>query len=153
MEAAKKKKDIWVSYVLLFILFSGLFLAYLSLKGRTLIHTADPFDQDYPIFLYMGKLLRKMITGQGITLYDFSVGLGENVIAPLNLYGFGDPLNVFSVFATEKSAEMIYTILLLIRLFLAGVGMLLFFGRHGHKSILCSAGALLYVFSLFWTFK
>lgn len=149
MEAAKKKKDIWVSYVLLFILFSGLFLAYLSLKGRTLIHTADPFDQDYPIFLYMGKLLRKMIMGQGITLYDFSVGLGENVIAPLNLYGFGDPLNVFSVFATEKSAEMIYTILLLIRLFLAGVGMLLFFGRHGHKSILCSAGALLYVFSLF----
>lgn len=33
--------------------------------------------------------------------------------------------------------------------FPGGCGNAAVFGRHGHKSILCSAGALLYVFSLF----
>lgn len=143
-----KKKEVLV-YTALFIMFLAFLFTVFACRGRSFIHTGDPFDQDYPIFLYLGKYLQGILNGEGIRLYDFSIGLGENVIAPLNLYGFGDPLNLLSVFVTPGNGEFIYTFLLSVRLYLVGLGMLVFLKDHGHQGLLAVGGALLYAFSLF----
>lgn len=143
-----KKKEILV-YTALFMALSAFLLTVFAYRGKSFIHTGDPFDQDYPIFLYMGKCLQGLLKGEGIHLYDFAIGLGENVIAPLNLYGFGDPLNLLSVFVTPSNGELLYTFLLFARLYLAGLGMLVFLKNHGHQGLLSAGGALLYAFSLF----
>lgn len=144
----KRKKEVLI-YTGLFMVLSVMMAAVFNFRGRSFIHTADPFDQDYPIFLYLGRCLRDVIRGKGIHLYDFSVGLGENIIAPLNLYGFGDPLNLLSVFANESNAEFLYTVLLFARLYLAGISMIAFLKHYNHQGLLTAGGGILYAFSMF----
>ncbi len=145
---AKGKKEVAV-YTLLFVMFTITMMCAFEMRGKSFIHTGDPFDQDYPVFLYFGECLQKLIKGEGVSLYDFSIGLGENVVAPLNLYGFGDPLNLLSVFVTAGNGRILYTFLLFFRLYLTGAGMLMFLKSHGHGGELATGGAFLYAFSLF----
>lgn len=144
----KKKKD-FLAYTVLFLILAVMMVAVFAFKGKSFIHTGDPFDQDYPIFLYLGRCLQGIIKGENIHLYDFSIGLGENVIAPLNLYGFGDPLNLLSIFVSQSNAENLYTFLLFTRLYLSGLGMLAFLRHHNHQGCLAVGGALSYAFSMF----
>lgn len=53
---------------------------------------------------FLGKLLRYFFSAGNLRLWDFSIGLGSDVISPLNFNGFGDPLNVLLVFAVGKAA-------------------------------------------------
>lgn len=148
----KVKRDKW----LLFGCYSGVFFALFGvailfhvINGRSFIYNVDAPGQDYPTFLYLGKLLRYFLSTGKIRLYDFSIGLGNDVISPLNFNGFGDPMNLLSVFAVGKCAVYLYEFTLILRLWLCGASMLLFCRRQGKDACLSVLAAVLYAFSAF----
>lgn len=148
----KVKREKW----LLFGCFSGLFLLFFGvlaffhiLNGSSFIYNVDAPKQDYPTFLYLGKLLRHFFSTGSLRLYDFSIGLGNDVISTLNSNGIGDPLNLLSVFAVGGGALYLYEFTLILRLYLCGIGMLLFCRKHRMDVGMSVLAAVLYTFSAF----
>lgn len=150
--ARKCNREKWLSFWwysgLFFVLF-GVVVLFHAVNGRSLIYNVDAPGQDYPTFLYLGKLLRHFFSTGSLRLYDFSIGLGSDVISPLNFNGFGDPVNLISVFAVGKWAVYLYESTLILRLYLCGIAMLLFCRKHGKEAGLSVLAAVLYVFSAF----
>ena len=134
------------------LLLPVVFLPFL-MEGRTFVWEVDGMSQHYPILLYYGKLLRGLLLGKGFPMVDFSIGLGFDTITTLHYYALGDPIALLSVFMSSENGPVLYTILILLRLYLAGIGFLVFcryWGRQGNGAIL---GALIYVFCGFSFFS
>lgn len=145
----KNKIRLYGFYTVGFLLFVVLIVFFPLVNHHSFIRVEDGWNQDYPIFLYYGKQLRRFVhTGQ-FSFYDFSIGLGGDMISTLNHNGFGDPLNLLSFFAVGEAAMYLYAFVLFLRMYLAGAGMLLYCDRHGRKGSLCILAGLLYAFSLF----
>ncbi|MCC8137156.1 MAG: YfhO family protein [Clostridiales bacterium] len=112
-------------YTILFLLL--VIIGYLPLwkNGLSVIWNVDGIGQYYPSFLYIGQYLRNFLSGlmHGkliLPVWDLSIGMGEDITGVLNYYGFGDPINLLSVFAVSKNGAYIFTICFFLRLWLAG---------------------------------
>lgn len=139
-----------------FVCYTGLFLGlsavisfFHAINGSSFIYNVDAPVQDYPTFLYLGKLLRYFFSTGEIRLYDFSIGLGGDLISTLNSNGVGDPINLLSVFAVGKFAVCLYEFTLFLRWYLCGAGMCLFCREHKKPVGLSVVAAMLYCFSAF----
>lgn len=147
--AAESRKTVYLFYTLGFCVLSGIIVFFQVINGRSFIHVVDILDQDYSVFLYLGRQLRQALGSGTLHFYDFSIGLGADLISYLNNNGLGDPLNLLSVFAIGKAAPQIYALALFLRMYLAGIGMLMYCRSHGKEKGLCILAALSYAFSLF----
>ena len=126
-----------------------------SITGRSLIWNADGTKQHLAALAYYGKYLRQifhtlMSTGKFVVPhFDFSIGYGSNILTTLNWYAIGDPLNLlFAIVPVSKSPQL-YTFLVLLRMYLAGIA----FSAYCHKLKLSRSsqllGSLAYVFCAF----
>lgn len=145
----KSKWRLYGCYTLGFLFLAGLVVLFPAVKHHSFVRVEDGWNQDYPIFLYFGKQLRLFLHTGKIFFYDFSIGLGGDIISTLNHNGFGDPINLLSIFAVGEAAMYVYAFALFLRMYLAGAGMLLYCDRHGRKKSLCIVAGLSYAFSLF----
>ena len=152
----KTKKEANGKNILIFsILFTVSFFAVFSslfLNGKSLIWKADGLGQYYPAFLYIGKYIRTFIKGllQGsfnLPAFDLSIGMGEDVVGTLNYYGFGDPINIFAVFANQSNGHIVYEILFFARLYLAGLAFYVYAKKMKIKGWCGVIGSLAYCFS------
>lgn len=143
------KRLLFLWYSGAFLLFFGVAALFHIINGSSFIYGVDAFRQDYPAFLYLGKVLRHFFSTGNFRLYDFSIGLGDNVISPLNHNGFGDPLNLLAVFAVGRGAVLLYEFTLILRWYLCGAAMLLFCQKHGKAADISVLAAILYAFSTF----
>lgn len=94
-------------------------------------YTFNKFDAfyEYPTFLVeLGRMLRE---GRSI-FYTLHAGMGVNFFSILNLYG-GSPLNLFSVFFDNTTIYIFYTILIYIKLGLAGLTMSIYLNSLNTK--------------------
>lgn len=128
VELSMKKKIIaYYTMEYLLIIYFILFI----LKSTSLITTGDGFNQYYPVMVYTGKYIRKIVSNliQGqfiIPQFDFSIGLGEGVLPSLNYYGFGDPFLIISaLFPVEYSAYG-YTVIIFLKIYVSGLTFLLY---------------------------
>jgi len=140
-------KEYFYYSVAFFMCLAILILPFL-IHNMTFIHVGDTSQQHYPAFIYMGRYLQGLLRGE-FHLYDFSIGYGEDIIESLNYYGFGDPVNLLSVFVTDTNAALLFAILMFVRIYLSGVGMVRYLGYHGYHGLLPAGGAVIYAFSLF----
>lgn len=143
----KKSEIFW--YTVAFAVIAMLLIFFLWINGKTFVHQGDGYVQYYAVFLYIGKYLREFIGGGGLKLYDFSIGLGESVIESLNYYGFGDPLNLLSLFAIGNVSEYVYGFCILLRIYLSGLGLIFLLKEYKYNGMLVSGGGILYAFSLY----
>lgn len=154
------KKNILIKYTILFSITSVLVYILFILYGRTFIYedtnyAGDGIVQHYNALVYYGKWLRTICKNIfidhkfSIPTWDTSIGLGGDVIATLNFYVIGDPLNIIAVFVPEQFTEILYNILVIVRLYLAGLTFIIYCSHHGYgeNNILC--GTLIYVFSFY----
>jgi uncharacterized membrane protein YfhO len=84
--------------------------------------------------------------GHGFPMVDFNIGMGFDTITTLHYYVLGDPISLLTIFMTQENAVFFYNVLILLRIYLAGISFLIFcryWGKDGHSVIL---GALIYVF-------
>ena len=147
----KRKKNNILTFTLLFFFVIAIGYLPLYLQGRTMIWEIDGIGQYYPAFLYIGKYIRGVFGGS-MPAYDLSIAMGENVVGCLNYYGFGDPINLLAVFATENNGSAIFALTFFIRLYIAGLAMMYYLstiniGRDSRPMI-----ALAYSFTGFTIF-
>ena len=71
---------------------------------------------------YLRELLRNIFVEHTFSLpeYDLSIGMGGDILATLNYYVMGDPLNLLAVFVPAQYTEILYNFLAVARLYLAG---------------------------------
>ena len=139
------KNTFFIYSVVFLLLLPAVFLPFLK-EGRSFVWNVDGINQHYPILIYYGRLLRGLLLGQGFPMVDFSVGMGFDTITTLHYYALGDPVSLLTVFMTRNNAVVLYTVLILLRFYLAGISFIIFcryWDRTGNGTIL---GALIYVF-------
>lgn len=145
----KNKLRLYGLFTLGFLFLAVLVILFPAVNSHSFVRVEDGWNQDYPIFLYFGKQLRHFVQTGQIFFYDCAIGLGGDMISTLNHNGFGDPINLLSFFAVGEAAMYVYAFALFLRMYLAGVGMLLYCDKHGKKGSLCILAGLSYAFSLF----
>ncbi len=156
-----KKRKQFLIYSLVFIpLFLGTFCG-LYLNGKSFVWQGDGFRQYYPALQYLGRYYRSLISGVchldfSIPMMDYSIGQGEDIITTFCNYGLGDPFSLLAVFFTgKKSMEILYAVLIALRLYTAGIAFLCFANGKNWDKRDSLAGAFLYVFCGFalWSIK
>lgn len=140
-----------ILYTIVFVPIAMLVWSPFYREERSLIWGYDGLYQTYTTMVYYSNYWRtffkNLFSGKFVLpMVDTSVGLGFDVFTSLNHYGFGDPLEILSIFFTEKNMEVCYNFLALLRYYLSGLA----FGAYGlymgRKQIPVLAGAFAYAF-------
>lgn len=96
---------------------------------------------------YLRDLLNNLIHGQlKLPMWDNSIGYGADILATLNYYAIGDPINFIYIFSNKYNAEYFYNFAMILRIYLAG-GAFVCFGyylKKDHIGILF--GSMAYIF-------
>ena len=124
---------------LFFIMFSVMSACFF-VQGKSFINTGDGTTQFYAALIYLHNWEREIIYHLIydhqliIPLWDFSMGLGEDIITALHYYGLGDPLNLLVVFIPEASIEWFYYVTYGFRLWICGLSFLFMCKQTGISS-------------------
>lgn len=153
MNGQKKKHirfilEYTASFAVLFLL---IYLGFI-LNHRSFIWFYDGNKQHFPALLYLRdyylKVAGNFFSGHfTLPMFDFSIGMGEDILTTLNFYGLGDPLTLLSVFVPKQHMEMFYDFLVVFRMYLAGLTFIFYCRNRGKGRAVSLAGAWLYVFS------
>lgn len=141
----KKNKKIYLWYTLLFTGISVLFFGQLWLFDKTLIWNIDGYLQWYSLFGKFQNTFQGLFSGQGFPFWDWSIGLGADYFANFAFLLF-DPFSYLALFFSKENLDIAYTIIVILKLFAAGMAMLCFLRYHKKPSALCLAGAIGYAF-------
>lgn len=145
------KKHYYFAYTLIFIILFVIIFCSFFLKGNSLVHMADGFNQYYPAYIYICRYIREtfisLISGQGIPSFDFSIGFGDDVIGTLNYYGLGELLYLPMAFFPVKYAAYSFSFLTALKLYLSGITFSIYAFRKFHNKYAVLAGSMIYSFS------
>lgn len=119
--------------------------------GRTFFTTYDGRVQHIAALTYYGAYIRNIVHSfvSGIfviPLWDFALGFGADIITTLHYYAIGDPLALLSAFVKPERTEILYNVLIFLRLYLAGFCFLLYCRHHQFDRVASLCGAIIYVF-------
>ena len=154
----KRKNKIQIKKYILYYMISSLGgFFYYSLKECTNIWYKDGIGQYYPAFLYIGQYIRSVLSSIihmkfVLPIFDLRIGMGEDIIGVLNYYGFGDPLNIFAVFANNMTGPYVFAFSYLLRIFLAGLAFIVYCNEMNLNSKFIPLGAVIYSFCGFALF-
>lgn len=145
-------RSVYLLYTLCFFALSAMIVALYSAAGKSFVWWDDGMYQHVNSLAYYGKYLREVFSGffRGdfeLPMFDLSIGYGSDIMTTLNYYVFGDPFAFFSVFVPERFTEVLYNVLIFVRLYLCGFVFCVFIRHRGRRSVpavLC--GSLIYAF-------
>lgn len=152
----QKEENVHSMYVIYTLLFLILCIAIYSpfiINHKTFIWQVDGASQHYPTLVYYHRWLQSLFSGEGVKLFDLSLGMGFDTITTLHYYVLGDPFTFIEALFPEHMLITIYNISVIVRLYCAGLSFLIFvrsFHQNGMKIVL---GALIYIFSGFLFFS
>lgn len=155
----KKGGKFFLLYSVAFLICAALCYFWFIINKKTLIIQSDGWRQHFAAFVYFGKygreVLHTLFEAHKLVLpqWDFSLGLGSDILTTLHFYVIGDPLDLLSIACPAKYAAYLYSILSLFRLYLAGLCFGAFcFVRKQRNITSVTVGSLVYVFTLFSMF-
>lgn len=156
------KKNPLILYTCLFLLFAILIHCVFAGSGMSYVRKTDGYAQHLPVLAYIGEYIRsyvhQVISGGGIIPPMFDTGLiqGADVLGTLHYYGLLEPLNWIVALVPVRQVEMLYGILLYVRLYLAGAAFILYAGYIRKKDNVSPwvfvCGGLMYAFCGYCTF-
>lgn len=153
----EQRKYCYGVYTLMFLLMCIMaFLPFLT-EGKSFVWGAgveDGLSQHFSALAYYGESLREffhnLLAGHPkLVMWDMSLGYGADIIATLNYYAIGDPLNLLYGFVSPKNTETMYNFMILLRMYLAGITFIMYARKMKKRSYGTVIGALVYVFSGF----
>ena len=127
-------------------------MAVFFVNHKSMIWEEDGFGQHYVALAYFGKWGREIIKNIfvyrtfEIPLWDFSIGYGSDILTTLHYYVIGDPLNLLSIAVPSTYTEYLYGILIVIRLYFAGISFSLYCFEMQKSNRAALAGTFNYVF-------
>lgn len=131
----RNERMVWLgSYTLLFAVMAALTFFWYIITDMTLISDTAGMGQYYSSLLYFRSYLRdvlvNLIGGNGLVLptYEFTLGLGGDILTTLVQYALGDPLSLLCMFFDEDKMWLCYNIIVILRMYFSGLafGMLSF---------------------------
>lgn len=148
------KQKIIIKYSLLFIITACVIFSVFIVKRLSFVLRDDGYNQYYPVFVYTGRyyrcLLKAFLAGNQIPVYDFSIGLGGDILTYLNKYGITDIFNIFfSTFCPAKYSVYGYSLALIAKMYVAGISFLIYCRYRCFNMDSSIIGALSYSFSTF----
>ena len=155
------KKDVKKSAVLYFGLYTAvcciaLFVIFFHFieERKSFIWVPDSASQHFSAFVYYGKYLREiarnLFAGRlVIPQYNFSIGFGEDILTTLHYYVIGDPLNLISVVIPSKYAPYAYTLLMVLRYYLAGLAFTVLAKYKKIPAFAAVSGSVIYTFTVY----
>lgn len=141
------------TYTLCFALCFGIVFAPFFLTHKTFVYQGDSYMQHYPSFLYFGEKLREafrsLFAGKGFLFpqWEYSIGLGADVISTLSYYIIGEPLALLSALFPASFAPYGYSLMIALRLYLAGLAFCAFLRERACAPLSGALAAAAYVFS------
>ena len=90
-------------------------------EGKTFIWSIDGLFQHAIALKYIRQYIINLFTKGSFPMVDFNLGQGFDVIGTLNYYGFGDPVTLLTVLFPENAMELMYEILIFVRMYLSGL--------------------------------
>ena len=147
-------RQYFVLYTALFAAVCGLAFSWYLLAGRTFIWQEDGWQQHYRALVYYAKYLRaalrELLQNHRLVLpmWEHALGEGNDILQTLHYYVIGDPFAALSVLVPTRFLWVYYDLMILLRLYLAGVvfSHLCFYTQKGIGRYAVMAGALSYVF-------
>ena len=122
------KSKFFLFYTAAFLLCAAGVYACFIIKGCSLVVSGDGWKQHFTAFVYFGQygrtVLRTLLTEHSLVLpqWSFSLGFGGDILTTLHYYVIGDPLDLLSIACPTRYAIYLYSVLSLLRLYLAGLG-------------------------------
>lgn len=150
--AHRLKKSIYVQFTVLFSVVA--FFSFLEfILNRKAFLVTDTISEYVTSLAYWGSYLRNAAgtfvrTGKlHFPQWDFSLGLGADIISTLNWYVVGDPLTLLSAFVKPDKTIYLHHVLAVLRLYLSGIAFLFYCRSTKQNEEYSVCGALVYVFS------
>ena len=152
----KKKKifsNYYFVYTLLFILIISLLIFLFIINQKSLVHCRDAWFQHYKALVYYSDYLKTIVHNlfsgvrPVVPQWDFSIGLGSDILTSLHYYAIGDPLNLISVCIPKDKIYILFQGLIFVRSYLSGICFLAFCRVMRNNDTIASViGALTYSF-------
>ena len=143
-------------YTAAFSLLAVVVFGWFAIFDKSMIlSTGDAKVQHYPALVYVGlwgrRLLRNILLygNSSIPMWDFSIGYGSDALTTFHYYGLGDPLNWLSVITPVEYTEYLYGFLIILRMYIAGIGFYRLCRYFRIKTTVCVFAALLYAFNFY----
>ena len=123
----KQIKQYYLTYTVAAVLMLAIIYAPFAASGKTFVYREDGVAQHCRALIYCGEWLREigrtLVTEHRLVIpeWDFSIGLGANILTTLNYYAIGDPLNLFTAFVPARYMPYFFSFLVLVRNYLSGL--------------------------------
>ena len=141
----KRTKNIYVQYTLLFILISCFWVSQFIFLNKTMVWEVDGYLQWFPLLTKTKDVLVGLLSGDGLALWQWDIGLGGDLLGNV-AHVLCDPFNFIVVFFPKSKIDIAYSVIIIVKLYTAGLIMLKFM-QYKKKSLnLCLIGALSYAF-------
>lgn len=151
--ARESRRKFYIAYTVLFAVLLVLVFSFMQFVGTSLVRKSDGFRQHLKALTYYGQWLRQLARNLlsehrlSLTEFNFSLGLGSDVITTLHYYVIGDPLNLLSAVVPSDYTVYLFEALLFVRLYLSGLTFSHYCFHKGLKNQFgILAGAFVYAF-------
>ena len=147
------KKDFYLLYTLVFGVISFFIYYQFAGNGKSLVWSHDGIPQHLNSLAYYGRYLREVLHTifvehkLELPMWDMNIGYGSDILTTLHYYVIGDPLTLLSVFVPENKTEVLYEILIFLRIYLAGISFSIFCFYHKNPKQATFMGTLIYIFA------
>ncbi len=147
----QKRTHYYILYTLLFVLMAALVYCPFLLRGKSLIWQLDGLQQHYIALNYLGKWGRGVLQSllrltPQLPLWDFCIGYGSDILTTFHYYALGDPLNLLAIVTPPAYTESLYHVLIVLRIYIAGVCFSRYCFYMGKNRLPVLAGAFSYIF-------
>lgn len=121
-----KKVSAYLCYTVFFIIMVLILSLPFVRLGKSLVMAKDGLYQHYNAFVYLGTYIRSIVRNListhklVIPMWEFGIGYGADSITTLSYYVVGDPLTLLSAVTPVRYADVMYSLLILVRFYLAG---------------------------------
>ena len=147
-----KRINYYLLYTLVFAVTSLIVFSWFYLNEKTFVWRPDGLEQHYTALVYFGQYLRQIIrtffeTGAiNVPMWDFNIGYGSDILTTLHYYAIGEPLALLSVFVPSAKTEILYGLLVILRLYLSGFAFSAYCNKIGRGRFPTLCGAFVYAF-------
>ena len=140
-----QKYYIYFLYTLLFVFIAAIIFSQFILYDKTLIWKEDGFKQWYSILVKFRSVWGDLIKKGDLSFWSWDTGLGADLIGNY-AFIFCDPFNYIVAFFSKDKIDIAYSLIIVLKMYAAGLMMLCFLRYHKNKKFVCLAGALSYTF-------
>lgn len=147
-EQTNDKKDVTrmvFVYTILFLFTSLLVFGCFAVYGKTLIYNDDAFYQHYPLLVKLRHVVGDLIRGNGFSFWSQDIGLGNDTLGCMALV-MTDPYNYIAAAFPVKYIDVGYSFAVILKIYTAGLTMMVFLKYHLFPIKYIIVGALSYAF-------